>query len=225
MLKLIIGNRAYSSWSFRGWLAVKASGEPFEELVVPLFDKEWEKQREGGEFAPGGGKVPILWDGDCVVWDSLAIIEFLSDRVDRKIYWPDAIDARAMALSMSAEMHSSFASLRRELPMNVRRTYPPVEISDAVRHDVDRILQLWAQARARFGGTGKFLFGDWSAADMMYAPVVTRFITYGVQVPPFAAGYMAAVLSHPHVNEWIDAAQDEPWVIEQYEVDEGAPAQ
>lgn len=224
MLKLIIGNRAYSSWSFRGWLAVKASGEPFEELVVPLFDKEWEKQREGGEFAPGGGKVPILWDGDCVVWDSLAIIEFLSDRVDRKIYWPDAIDARAMALSMSAEMHSSFASLRRELPMNVRRTYPPVEISDAVRHDVDRILQLWAQARARFGGTGKFLFGDWSAADMMYAPVVTRFITYGVQVPPFAAGYMAAVLSHPHVNEWIDAAQDEPWVIEQYEVDEGAPA-
>ena len=186
MLKLIIGNRAYSSWSMRGWLAVKQSGEPFEEYVVPLFDAEWEKRREGDEFAPSLGKVPILWDGDCVVWDSLAIIEFLADRVGRDIYWPKDETARAVARSMSAEMHSGFANLRRELPMNVRKSFAPRELSDEVREEIDRIMQLWAQARARFGGTGEFLFGEWCAADMMYAPVVTRFITYAVPVPNFA---------------------------------------
>ncbi|MEO7655483.1 MAG: glutathione S-transferase C-terminal domain-containing protein, partial [Sphingomicrobium sp.] len=113
--------------------------------------------------------------------------------------------------------HSSFAALRGELPMNVRRSYPPKELGEKVVADINRILQLWAQARARFGGTGKFLFSEWSAADIMYAPVVTRFITYGVPVPAFAAAYMKAVLSHPHVAQWIDQAQDEPWVIEAYE--------
>ena len=217
MLKLIIGNRAYSSWSMRGWLACRQSGEAFEEYVVPLFDAEWDKRRDGDEFAPSMGKVPILWDGECVVWDSLAIVEFLADRVGRDKFWPKDESARGMARSMAAEMHSGFANLRRELPMNVRRTYPPAELSDAVRDEINRILQLWAQARARFGGTGEFLFGQWSAADIMYAPVVTRFITYGVPVPPFGALYMKAVLSHPDVNDWIDKAQDEPWVIEQYE--------
>ncbi|WP_294071037.1 glutathione S-transferase family protein [Sphingomonas sp.] len=217
MLKLIIGNRAYSSWSMRGWLAVKQSGQPFEELVVPMFDDEWEKRRQGDEFAPSLGKVPILWDGDCVVWDSLAIIEFLADRAGRDLYWPEDDSARAVARSMSAEMHSSFAALRRELPMNVRQSYASKPLGDAVRADIDRVLQLWAQARARFGGTGDFLFGDWCAADMMYAPVVTRFLTYGVPVPSFAGSYMKCVLSHPHVAEWIDKAQDEPWVIDQYE--------
>ena len=222
MLKLIIGNRAYSSWSMRGWLAVKQSGEEFEELVVPMFDAEWERRREGDEFAPSLGKVPIMWDGECVVWDSLAIVEFLADRVGRERYWPEDAAARGMARSMAAEMHSSFANLRRELPMNVRKSYAPRELSDSVKDDINRILQLWAQARARFGGTGDFLFGDWCAADMMYAPVVTRFITYGVPVPPFAALYMKAVLSHPHVAQWIDQAQDEPWVIEQYEAEAAA---
>lgn len=217
MLKLIIGNRAYSSWSMRGWLAVKQSGEDFEELVVPMFDENWEKRREGDEFAPSLGKVPILWDGDCVVWDSLAIIEFLADRVGRAKFWPEDSGARGMARSMAAEMHSSFPNLRRELPMNVRKSYPPKTLNDDVIGEIERILQLWAQARARFGGTGDFLFGEWSAADIMYAPVVTRLITYGVSVPSFAGVYMKAVLSHPHVNEWIDAAQDEPWVIEKYE--------
>lgn len=217
MLRLIIGNRAYSSWSFRGWLAVKQSGEAFEEHVVPMFDKEWDERRDGGEFAAGGGKVPILWDGDCVAWDSIAIVEFMAERSGQQLYWPAAVDARAMARSMAAEMHSGFADLRRELPMNVRRTYPPQDLSEGVKADIDRILQLWAQARARFGGTGDFLFGEWSAADIMYAPVVTRFITYGVPVPPFAASYMKAVLSQPHVAEWIDKAQDEPWIIEAYE--------
>ena len=127
-----------------------------------------------------------------------------------------------MARSMAAEMHSGFSNLRRDLPMNVRKSFSPIELSDPVREEIDRILQLWAQARARFGGIGDFLFGDWCAADIMFAPVVTRFITYGVPVPPFAALYMKAVLSHPAVTEWIDQAQDEPWVIEQYEVDEAA---
>jgi glutathione S-transferase len=217
LLKLIIGNRAYSSWSMRGWLAVKQSAEPFEEYVVPLYDAEWDQRREGAEFAPSLGKVPILWDGDCVVWDSLAIVDFLADRHGRERFWPGDDAARGMARSMAAEMHSGFANLRRELPMNVRKSYPSRDLSDEVRAEIDRIMQLWAQARARFGGTGDFLFGQWCAADIMFAPVVTRFITYGVPVPPFAALYMKAVLSHPHVMEWIDKAQDEPWVVEQFE--------
>ena len=217
MLKLIIGNRAYSSWSMRGWLAVKQSDEQFEEYVVPLFDEKWEERRHGDEFAPSLGKVPILWDGDIVVWDSMAIIEFLADRHGPALYWPEDESARAVARSMAAEMHSGFANLRRELPMNVRKSFSARTVSDAVREEIDRVLQLWAQARARWGGTGDFLFGEWCAADMMYAPVVTRFITYGIKVPNFAGAYMKCVLSHPHVAEWIDKAQDEPWVIEQYE--------
>ena len=222
MFKLIIGNRAYSSWSMRGWLAAKQSDEEFEEYIVPLYDADWDKRREGDEFAPSLGKVPILWDGDCVVWDSLAIIEFLADRVEREYYWPEDVTARAVARSMSAEMHSGFSNLRRDLPMNVRKSFPPRELSVEVREEIERVMQLWAQARARFGGTGDFLFGDWCAADMMYAPVVTRFITYAVSVPNFAANYMKAVLSHPHVAEWIDKAQDEPWVIDAYEVGKAA---
>jgi glutathione S-transferase len=217
LLKLIIGNRAYSSWSMRGWLACRQSGLDFEELVVPMFDEDWDRRREGDEFGPSMGKVPILWDGECVVWDSLAIVEFLADRAGRNKFWPEDDSARGMARSMAAEMHSSFSNLRRDLPMNVRRTYSPVDLSDEVRGEIDRIMQLWAQARARFGGTGEFLFGDWCAADIMFAPVVTRFITYGVMVPSFAAMYRKSVLSQPDVNDWIDKAQDEPWVIDQYE--------
>ncbi len=216
-MKLIIGNRAYSSWSMRGWLACKQSGLEFEELVVPLFGEEWEKRREGDEFAPSLGKVPILWEDDCVVWDSLAIIEFLADRVGREKFWPEDESARGMARSMAAEMHSSFAHLRRELPMNVRRNYGPVDLTPEVEAEIIRILNLWAQSRARFGTGGDYLFGTWCAADIMFAPVVTRFVTYGVRIPPFAAAYMEAVLHRADIVEWIELAQDEPWVIEQYE--------
>ena len=157
MLKLIIGNRAYSSWSMRGWLAVKQSGEEFEELVVPMFDEEWEKRREGDEFAPSLGKVPILWDGDCVVWDSLAIIEFLADRVGRERYWPEDAAARAVARSMSAEMHSSFsAAAPRTADERAQELSVQATLADDVRAEIDRVLQLWAQARARFGGTGDY---------------------------------------------------------------------
>ena len=219
MIKLIIGNRAYSSWSMRGWLAMRHSELEFEELVVPVFDEAWEKLREGDEFAPSLGKVPILWDDDCVVWDSMAIIEFLADRVGRDKFWPADDSARGMARSMAAEMHSSFSNLRRDLPMNVRRNHGERQLSKAVIDEINRILQLWAQARARFGGTGQYLFGEWCAADIMYAPVVTRFVTYSVPVPPFAATYMEAVLEHPAVAEWIEKAQEEPWVIEEFETE------
>ncbi len=216
-MKLIIGNRAYSSWSMRGWLACRQSALEFDELVVPMFDEDWEKRREGDEFAPSLGKVPILWDGECVVWDSLAIIDFLADRVGREKFWPEDDAARGMARSMAAEMHSNFANLRRDLPMNVRKSLGPVPISPEVEAEVVRVLNLWAQARARFGGSGEYLFGDWCAADIMFAPVVTRFVTYGVRVPPFAVTYMEAVLHRADVVEWIELAQDEPWVIERYE--------
>ena len=217
MLKLFIGNKAYSSWSMRGWLALKQSGLEFEEIVVPLYDEDWDKRREGAEFAPSSGKVPILWDGDVVVWDSLAIVEYLAEKAGRDLFWPTDDAARAMARSMAAEMHSGFQNLRREHSMNVRRTFPTPDLSPGVQQDVLRIVSLWAEARARFAGDGDFLFGDYGAVDLMFAPVVTRFVTYGIPVPRFALAYMKAVLDHRHVRAWIDAAQDEPWVLERFE--------
>lgn len=216
-MKLFIGNKAYSSWSMRGWLALRQSGLPFDEITVPLYDAEWDRRREGDEFAPSHGKVPILWDGDCVVWDSLAIVEFLADRVGRDRFWPADEHARAMARSMAAEMHSSFPNVRRELPMNVRRQYPTPDLSAPVVQEIERVLSLWAEARARFGGTGRYLFGDYSAADIMFAPMATRFITYSVPLPGFARTYIEALFTHPDIRRWIDAAQEESWTIERFE--------
>lgn len=218
MLKLIIGNKAYSSWSLRGWLAVKQSGLPFEEITVPMFGEEWDKRQQGDEFAPSGGKVPILWDDKNVIWDSLAIIEWLADRTDEARYWPRDDAARGMARSMAAEMHSSYPNLRRECSMNVRKQFPAKELIPEVRAEVIRILELWAEARARHGSGGPYLFGDFGAVDIMFAPVITRFVTYSIPVPRFAAAYMEAILHHPWMREWIEAAQEEPWVIEKYEV-------
>lgn len=217
-MKLFIGNKAYSSWSLRGWLACKLSGLPFEEVVVPLYDEEWEKRREGDEFAPSSGKVPILWDGeDIVVWDSLAIVEYLNEKSGGDKFWPADVAARAMARSMAAEMHSSFAALRREHSMNIRQIYAPVPPSEAVAQDIARIMQLWAEARARHGGEGDFLFGEFSAVDVMFAPVVTRFITYQLPVARFADAYMRAVINHVWMQEWIGGAQAEEWVIDRFE--------
>ena len=216
-MKLIIGNKAYSSWSLRGWLACKQSGLAFEEVVVPMYDADWEKRRQGDEFAPSSGKVPILWDGDAVVWDSLAIVDYLADKTGRSRFWPEDEAARAMARSMAAEMHSSFAALRRKHSMNVRQVFAQVAPDADVRGELLRIMELWAQARARFGGAGDFLFGDFGAADIMYAPVVTRIVTYQLPIARFAAPYMDAVLRHPFMQDWIAGAQEEEWVIEQYE--------
>lgn len=216
-MKLIIGNKAYSSWSMRGWLAVRQSGLPFEEIVVPLYDEAWNKRREGDEFAPSSGKVPILWDDDAVVWDSLAIIEYLADKAGGHLFWPADNAARAMARSMSAEMHSSFQNLRKACSMNIRQRYAAQPLAPEVQADVVRIVSLWAEARSRFGGSGDYLFGDFGAADIMFAPVVTRFATYSIPLPRFAAAYCEAVYAHGFVQDWIAAAQEETWVIEKFE--------
>jgi len=217
-MKLIIGNKNYSSWSLRGWLAVKQSGLSFEEITVNISGEDWEEaKREWGDIQPSSGKVPILWDGDVVIWDSLAIIEYLADKVGRDRFWPKDDAARGMARSMVAEMHSSYLPLRREMPMNVRRRFEGLEISDEARINIVRILTLWAEARARFGGGGPFLFGTFSAADIIYAPIVSRFLSYGVGVPGFAQAYMQAVWEHEWMQAWIRAAEDEEWVIEQWE--------
>jgi len=218
-MKLIIGNKAYSSWSLRGWLACKLSGLPFEEVVVPLYDQEWEKRREGDEFAPSSGKVPILWDGDVVVWDSLAIIEYLNDKTGGDKFWPADLAARAMARSMAAEMHSGFSALRRKHTMNIRHVYPPKQPDPDVAQELARLMELWMQARARYGGEGEFLFGQFGAVDIMFAPVVTRLVTYSLPVPRFAQAYMLAVLQHPYMQDWIAGAQEEDWVIEQFEME------
>jgi len=218
-MKLIIGNKNYSSWSLRGWLAVKQSGLAFEEIQVPLYGEDWDHQKkERDEIAPSSGKVPVLWDGDAVVWDSLAIVEYLADRVGRERFWPKADDARAMARSMVAEMHSGYAALRRQCPMNIRRQVQGWEIDEEARGDIVRILTLWAEARARFGRGGPFLFGTFSAADVFYAPIVSRFLTYGIAVPGFAQAYMEAVWEHEWLQAWVAAAEEEDWVIEQWEI-------
>ena len=217
-MKLIIGNKNYSSWSMRGWLAAKQSGLAFEEITVPLFGDEFDvlKTADGGT-QPSQGKVPILWDGEAVVWDSLAILEYLSDKVGRDRFWPKDDVARAMARAMVAEMHSSYQALRQECPMNIRKRFDGIELSEDAHGDIVRILTLWAEARARFGRGGPFLFGTFGAADIFYAPVVSRFISYQIAVPGFAAAYMQALWEHEWTQAWINAAEDEDWVIEQYE--------
>jgi glutathione S-transferase len=216
-MKLIIGNKAYSSWSLRGWLAAKQSGLGFEEMTVPLFQEDWDERKREEDLAPSSGKVPILWDGDAVIWDSMAIIDYLADKVGRERFWPKNDAARGMARSMAAEMHSGFMALRRECPMNTRKNFEDVTISAETRADAVRILQLWAEARSRFGGEGPYLFGTFSAADIMYAPVVTRFVTYDFTLPGFAQSYADAMMAHPWMLAWYDAAGEEPWVIKRIE--------
>jgi glutathione S-transferase len=216
-VKLIVGNKNYSSWSLRGWLAAKQSGLPFEEITVPLYTDEFEAEREGGELKPSSGKVPILWDDEVVVWDSLAILEYLADKVGRDRYWPKDDVARGLARAMVAEMHSSYQALRSECPMNVRRRVDGHEPSPAAKADMVRILTLWAEARSRFGTGGPYLFGIFGAADIFYAPVVSRFISYQVPVPGFAAAYMQAVWEHDWMRQWVSASESEEWVIEHNE--------
>ena len=217
-MKLIVGNKNYSSWSLRAWLAVKQSGLSFEEITVPLFGAAWdETKREDQGLQASHGKVPILWDGESVVWDSLAILEYCADKVGRDRFWPKDDTARGMARAMVAEMHSSYAALRSECPMNVRRRFEGFQPSEACKADIVRILGLWAEARARFGNGGPFLFGTFGAADIFFAPVVSRFISYGVPVPGFAGALMEAIWEHDWMQSWIEASEAEEWVIEQYE--------
>ena len=216
-MKLIIGNKAYSSWSLRGWLAAKQSGLPFEELTVPLYDDHWEDRKRENDLIPSHGKVPILWDGETVIWDSLAILEWLADKAGRERFWPKDDVARGMARAMVAEMHCSYLALRRECPMNTRRQFPNHEISADAQRDAVRILQLWAEARARFGNGGPYLFGTFCAVDIMFAPVVSRFVTYQFTLPGFAQAYVEAMMEHPWMQSWYEGAENEEWVLERYE--------
>lgn len=218
-MKIIVGNKAYSSWSLRGWLALKVSGLPFEEEVVSLYDEVWVKRRQQPDIAPSAGKVPILWDGDIAVWESLAIIDYLADKVGQDRFWPTDGAARGLARSIATEMHGGFADLRRECPTVFRKRYPTKAISAEARANVDRILHLWSEALTRFGGDGGFLFGAFSAADIMYAPVTTRFTNYALPIPDFARAYCERVQAQPFVIEWMEAAHRETWVIPQFEQD------
>ncbi|MFM7028507.1 MAG: glutathione S-transferase family protein [Chakrabartia sp.] len=219
MLKLIIGNKVYSSWSQRGWLAVKQSGLPFEEIVVPLYDDAWAARREQPDISPSGGKVPILWDGETPVWDSLAILLHLDALSGGDKFWPADPQARALALSLVAEMHSGFMPLRRNHPFNLRHIYPAAPLDPEVEADVARLAQLWDQARTRFGQAGPYLFGDFGAADIMFAPVVTRLVTYSIPVPASARSYMGTILAHPFMQQWAAEAAQEGWVIPRFERD------
>lgn len=207
-MKLVIGNKAYSSWSFRPWILMTVLGIPFEEDLIPLY-------REGSAEAirrlSAGGKVPALIDGGLVVWESLAIIEYLADRFPGRGVWPDDIAARAHARALATEMHAGFQPLRNRCPMNVRRAPKALVLGPEVEANVARIVAAWGEARARFGAGGPFLYGAFSGADAMYAPVVSRFHCYAVPVPPEARAYMDAVMALPAWRAWTEAGQAEPW--------------
>lgn len=217
-MKLIIGNRRYSSWSLRGWLACRQSGLPFSVEVVPLYGPDWpELRRRHPGLAPSAGRVPVLWHDDAVVWDSLGILEYLADRVGRDRFWPREPAADALARAVVAEMHSGFGALRSALPFNLAREGARTPIGDAVRADIDRVLALWANARARFGRGGPYLFGTFGAADIAFAPVALRFLSYGVALPGFAAAYAEALNEHPWIAAWRADAAAEPWRIPQFD--------
>ncbi len=216
-LKLVIGNKNYSSWSMRPWVAMKAAGIAFEEVFIPLYTGPADKQRIL-DVNPAG-KVPALIDGDVTVWDSLAIIEYVAERFPEARLWPEDRAARAHARSISAEMHSGFAALRNECGMNLHRPVKAKPLSEAARADVARVEQIWTDCRTRHGGQGPFLFGAFSAADAMYAPVVHRFRIYAIDVAPVARDYMAAMMAQPAFAEWTAAGLAETIVIARLETD------
>jgi glutathione S-transferase len=215
-LRLIIGNKNYSSWSLRPWIAMKAAGIPFEETLI-AFDTDDFKQRVGE--VSGTGKVPALIDGDIQVWESLAILEYLAERFPDAGLWPRDVAARAHARAVANEMHAGFTALRGHLPMNLSRPVIKRALTPDVEANVRRIEALWTHCRDRFGAGGPFLFGGFGAADAMYAPVVARFRTYGVGVGETPKAYMDAVTALPAWKEWQAAALKETWVFAEDEVD------
>ncbi len=217
MLTLIIGNKAYSSWSLRGWLACKQSGLAFDEVVVPIYDDAWPARRTAPDLALSGGRVPTLWHGDAAVWDSMAILTYLDGLTGGARFWPADPGARALAMSMAAEMHSGFTALRIACPMNVRHQFAPRPVDATIVGELARIAALWSQARARFGTSADYLFGEFGAADIMFAPVCMRIKYYQLPVEDGAQRYVGAVHAHPWLQDWIGAARQEPWVIERFE--------
>jgi len=214
-LKLVIGNKNYSSWSMRPWLALRANGIAFEEIFIPLYTGEADKQRIL-EFTHSG-KVPALIDGDVTIWDSLSIIEYVAERFPQARLWPEDRASRAHARSISAEMHSGFMALRNECGMNLHRPIRPIALSADARANVARIQQIWIECRERYGKLGPFLFGQFGAADAMFAPVVHRFRTYAIPVAAEAQTYMETMLALPAFQEWTRAGLAETLVIERLE--------
>jgi len=211
---LVIGNKNYSSWSLRPWMLMKRLGVEFREVLVRLNQPDTRDEIE--KYGPSG-KVPVLRRGELCIWDSLAICEYIAEHTGRG--WPKDPDVRAVARSVSAEMHSGFANLRSEWPMNARARNRRTAMTPNLEADIDRVEEIWGECRSRFGKSGgPWLFGEYSVADAMYAPVVLRFNTYGAQLSEAARWYMASVIEDPVMQSWLRAAQDEPWTEHNYEV-------
>jgi glutathione S-transferase len=215
-LHLVIGNKNYSSWSLRPWLAMKVAGIGFDETVISLDAKDFKARVTA---LSGAGKVPVLLDGETRVWESLAILEYVAEKFPAAALWPPQAAARAHARAVACEMHAGFVALRRHLPMNVARPVKPRPLDDGAAADVARIDAVWNECRARFGGAGPFLYGTFGAADAMFAPVVWRFHTYEVAVSATARAYMSAMMALPASQEWRAAARREPWVLPHDEID------
>jgi glutathione S-transferase len=210
--RLVIGNKAYSSWSLRPWLLMKEAGLAFDEIRIPLYqDGHAAKIRQ---HTPTG-RVPVLHDGAVTVWDTLAICEYLAERHPEKNLWPASVAARAHARAVSAEMHAGFAALRSNLSMNVRRNFPGAGITPEVARDIARIEALWGDCLSRYGGP--FLFGAFGIADAMYAPVATRFKTYAVALGIEAQRYAERLLALPSMRAWYADAAAETEVLPQFE--------
>ena len=209
-LKLVIGNKNYSSWSLRPWFFMKNLGIEFDEEMVFLFE-----EGTANKLSPyfSNEKVPLLVTESIEVWDTLAIIEFINDKFPELQGWPASPDERAVARSISAEMHSSFFALRDALPMNCREYYPNHPIDEGVQIDIDRIVRLWEHSSKNYGSSGPWLFGDFSGADAMYAPVVLRLTGYDVKLTGFAADYTQMVLENQHMQDWFNAGKKETQII------------
>jgi len=209
---LVIGNKNYSSWSLRPWLAMKVLGIDFDDVRIPLYQPE--SKMALLRYSPAG-KAPCLIDDSIRVWDSLAILEYLAET--HRELWPEAPAARALARSICAEMHSGFPKLRQHMSMNIRRRHPGKGRTPESEAEARRVIDIWSDCRARFGAAGPFLFGRFTAADAMYAPVVLRFRTYEVALPPACRAYADAILALPAMREWIGAAERETESLPQFE--------
>lgn len=212
---LYIGNKNYSSWSLRVWLGLKVAGIDFDERLVPLMTEEWDAKAP--VFSPSA-KVPAYFDGQKTIWEALGILEYIADSRPDTMLWPLDMDVRAIARSVALEMHGGFGPLRTHMPMNCRKSLPGLGRKDGVEKDIGRIGDIFKMCRTQFGQGGDFLFGHFSIADAMYAPVVTRFKTYGVELDPIGNAYMQAVLDLPAMKDWYADARDEEWVIDVSEV-------
>ncbi len=214
-LTIVIGNKNYSSWSLRAWIALAATGAEFDEIRIPL-DRPDTRARIL-EHSPAG-KVPVLRDGALMVWESLAVCEYLAERFPDAGLWPDDDDARAHARAVACEMHAGFAALRQGMPMNCRAALPGKGHSPEVDADIARIAAIWRNCRENFGAGGDFLFGRFGVADAMFAPVASRLTTYGVELVTVGQAYVDAVMALPAMQAWHEAARAEPERIEREEL-------